>query len=212
MAYTKPGITRKRIYQFVRKRLLEGRPPSVREVQEAFQMRSVQSAKTHLNALVREGRLTQEPGKARSYRLPGKTQSPRRLAPLIGEVPAGHPNAPLENVEGYIPVHSRYEQDTVFALRVRGDSMNGSGILNGDVVIVHRSAQLRDGDIAVALIDSEATVKEYRRSGAKVQLRPANPDYPILTADPEQIALLGKVIEVRRFLEGIDLIEEPQLV
>ena len=210
MAYTKPGQTRNRIYQFVRKRLLQGRPPSVREVQEAFQMRSVQSAKSHLNALVREGRLTQEPGKARSYRLPGKPQPARRFAPLVGEVPAGRLNVALENIEGYIPVHSRYEEDAVFALRVRGDSMIDGGILDGDIVIVHRDAQLRSGDIAVALVDDEATVKELRYGDGEVQLRPRNAEYPIVTIAAEQLTLLGKVIEVRRFLEGVELIEEAQ--
>ena len=210
MAYTKPGQTRNRIYQFVRNRLLQGRPPSVREVQEAFQMRSVQSAKSHLNALVREGRLTQEPGKARSYRLPGKAHPARRFAPLVGDVPAGRLNAALENIEGYILIHSRYEEDAVFALRVRGDSMIDGGILDGDIVIVHRDAQPRSGDIVVALVDDEATVKELRLGGGEVQLRPRNAEYPILTIAAEQLTLLGKVIEVRRFLEGVELIEEAQ--
>ncbi len=208
MAYTKPGQTRNKIYQFMRKRLLEGRPPTVREVQKAFQMRAVQSAKSHLNALVREGKLLQEPGKSRSYRLPSKTNFVRRLVPLIGEVPAGQLNIALENFEGYIPIHSRYKDDEIFALRVRGDSMIDAGILNGDVVVVHRHAQFQSGDIVVALVDNEATVKELYTTDSEVQLRPKNPEYPIVTVSLKDLMVLGKVIEVRRFLEGIDLIDE----
>lgn len=204
MAYTKPGETRSRIYQFMRRRLLDGRPPTIREVQVKFNMRSVQSARSQLNMLVHEGLLAKEPGKARGYRLPGKIRK-NTLAPLLGSISAGPLNTAIENIEGYLPVYSQSEDDSIFALRVRGDSMMEAGILNEDIVVVRQQQEYSTGDIVVALVDDEATVKELSRNADQVQLRPRNREYPILSPDPENLVLLGKVVEVRRYLEGISL-------
>ena len=207
MAYTKPGKTRNRIYQFMRKQLLDDRHPTVREVQKAFQMRSVQSVKNHLNILVREGLLNQEPGKARGYRLPDKLRT-ARLAPVVGNVPAGPFNIAIENVEGYIPIHPQSEASEVFALRVSGDSMMDAGILAGDIVVVRRQSEAYQGDIVVAMVEDEATVKEFWRKGDRIELRPRNDAYSVLSADPGNLVILGKVIEVRRYFEGIHLLGE----
>lgn len=207
MAYSKPGVTRDRIYQFMRQRLLNGEPPTVREVQAAFHMRAVQSAKSHLDALVREGRLTKAPGKSRGYRLPGATYS-NRLAPLVGRVPAGPFNLAVQEIEGYIPVQSNSDTQTVFGLRVSGDSMMDAGILHGDIVLVRAGTEVYSGDIVVAMIDGETTVKEFRRTKNQVQLRPRNDTYPTLTPQPEDLTIIGKVIEVRRHLEPVSLIDE----
>lgn len=193
----------------MRRQLLAGRSPTVREVQEAFQMRAVQSAKFHLNALVREGKLVQEPGKARSYRL-SAAPSPPCLVPLVGDVPAGTLSLAVENISGYIPVHSRHEDGAVFALRVRGDSMTDAGILDGDVVVARADAEIRSGDIVVALIDGEATVKELHVCDDEVRLLPKNPQYSAIAVRGEDLEVAGKVIEVRRFLEGIDLIDDAR--
>ncbi len=206
MAYTKPGVTRNRIYQFMRQRLLAGEPPTVREVQAAFHMRAVQSAKSHLDALVREGRLIKAPGKSRGYRLPGA--APNRLAPILGRVPAGPFNLAIQEIEGYIPVQSSSEEESIFGLRVTGDSMIDAGILHGDIVLVRAEAEVHPGDIVVAMIDGEATVKEFRRVRNRIQLRPHNDTYPILLPKPEDLTIIGKVIEVRRHLESVSLIEE----
>ncbi len=207
MAYTKPGVTRNRIYQFVRQRLLDGEPPTVREVQTAFHMRAVQSAKSHLDALVKEGRLVKVPGKSRGYRLPGTAHS-SRLAPILGRVPAGPFNIAVEEIEGYIPVRFNSEEQTVFGLRVNGDSMMSAGILHGDIVLVRSESEIHQGDIVVAMVDGEATVKEFRRVRNRIQLRPHNDAYPVLSPKPEDLTIIGKVIEVRRYLEAISLIDE----
>ena len=207
MAYSTPGQTRNRIYRFMRQRLLEGDPPTVREVQQAFGMRAVQSAKSHLNALVKEGLLIQEPGRARGYRLPVQSAS-MRLAPVVGNVSAGPFNLAVEDIEGYMPVHSRLAEGSIFALRVRGESMQDAGILPGDIVVVRRQVEIRSGDIIVALVDDEATIKEYYRTSGDVELRPRNSEYPILTVHPEHLTVVGKVVEVRRFLESENLLKE----
>lgn len=192
----------------MRKRLLAGHPPTVREVQQKFQMRAVQSAKSHLDKLVQEGRLIKEPGKARGYRLPEKTQN-TTLIPVVGSVPAGPFNIAVEDIDGYIPIQSSAEEDAFFALRVNGDSMIEAGIFDNDIVVVRRHSEIHQGDIVVAMIDGEATVKEYRRVDGYLQLLPRNKDYPVISImNPQSLTVLGKVIEVRRFLEGANLISE----
>jgi repressor LexA len=197
---TPPGQTREQVFQFVKNRLNEGLPPTVREVQEAFQFRSVRTAGEHLFALVEEGRLVKHPGVSRGYRLPEGAASLHgfRPVPLLGRVQAGLPTLPLEEVEDYVPVKGRDTED-LFALRVRGDSMKNAGILQGDVVIVRSLSEAMDGDIVVALVGEEATVKRLGQKGGRVALYPENPDFePIVSPN---IAIIGKVIEVRRTLE-----------
>ena len=201
MGRTPPGETRERIFRFVRERLLSGRPPTVRDVQRAFGFRAVQTAREHLEGLVGQGRLDKEPGRARGYRLPdeGRGEAPTVLVPLLGRVPAGPLDAAIEELEGYVPVRTRHSPDDLFGLRVRGESMTGAGILPGDVVVVRRQPTAQSGEIVVALIEDEATVKRLRLRGRRAELHPENPAYEILK--PEEMTLLGKVIEVRRDLE-----------
>jgi len=200
MGRTPAGQTRERIYQFVRDRLLGGFPPTVREVKEAFGFRSVQTAREHLEALVDEGRLAKEAGKARGYRLGGDSR-PTRLVPLLGRVPAGPLNIATEDLEGYLPIQGHRSGDDLFGLRVRGESMTGAGILPGDIVVVRRQPAADSGDIVVALIGGEATVKRLRIRRRRVELHPENPAFEAIIPDPSDLTLLGKVIEVRRYLE-----------
>ena len=200
MGRTPAGETRERIYRFVRDRLLGGFPPTVREVKEAFGFRSVQTAREHLEALVTEGRLAKEAGKARGYRLGGDSR-PTRLIPLLGRVPAGPLNIATEDLEGYLPIQGHRSGDDLFGLRVRGESMTGAGILPGDIVVVRRQPAADSGDIVVALIGGEATVKRLRIRRNRVELHPENPAFEPIIPDPSELTLLGKVIEVRRYLE-----------
>ncbi len=207
MAYTTPGETRRRVYRWVRERLLAGEPPTVREVQRRFGFRAVETARGHLEALVREGLLAKAPGKARGYRLPG---DPPRLVPLLGRVPAGKLEAAVEDPEGWLPVGARPAGEDLFALRVRGESMTGAGILPGDIVVVRRQETARPGEIVVALVGDEATVKVFRRRGRRVVLEPANPAFEPIVPDPRELRILGRVVEVRRYLgESPPLLEPP---
>ncbi|HYR03637.1 MAG TPA: transcriptional repressor LexA, partial [Syntrophobacteria bacterium] len=193
MGRTPAGETRERIYRFVRDRLLGGFPPTVREVKEAFGFRSVQTAREHLEALVNEGRLAKEAGKARGYRLGGDSR-PTRLIPLLGRVPAGPLNIAAEDLEGYLPIQGHRSGDDLFGLRVRGESMTGAGILPGDIVVVRRQPAADSGDIVVALIGGEATVKRLRIRRNRVELHPENPAFEAIIPDPSDLTLLGKVI------------------
>lgn len=201
MGRTPPGQTRERVLRLVRERLLAGSPPTVREVQRAFGFRSVETAREHLEALVGEGRLAKRRGRARGYRLPAAAGPPTVLVPLLGRVPAGSLDAAVEELEGYLPIQSRRPPGELFALRVRGESMTGAGILPGDVVIVRRQRSAASGEIVVARVGDEATVKRLRLRGGRAELHPENPAFEPVVPDPRELTLLGKVVEVRRRLE-----------
>jgi repressor LexA len=198
------GSSREQVFAFVRERLLAGRPPTVREVQAELGFRAVESARAHLSALVDEGRLAKEPGRARGYRLPGTAAhgGATHLVPLLGRVPAGNPVTAVEEVEGHIPALTRDTGEGLFALRVHGDSMQGAGILDGDVVVVRRQPGATSGDIVVALVGEEATVKRLHLRGRHVELHPENPAFDPIVPDPSEFRLLGRVVEIRRYLDG----------
>lgn len=206
------GISsREKVLGFVRQRLMEGRSPTVREVQAALGFRAVQSAKEHLDRLVAEGRLSRASGVSRGYRLPelADRRTALRLVPILGRVQAGLLSPAAEDHEGYVALETRRvggksHQDPWFALKVRGESMTGVGILPGDLVIVRRQSTASSGDIVVALVGEEATVKTLRMKPGRVELHPANPDFEtIVIQAPEEVSILGKVVEVRRSLDEV---------
>ena len=204
MPKTPPGQTRNRIFRFVRDRLLEGDSPSLREVQRHFGFRAVETVRSHLSALVEEGRLIKKSGRSRGYRLPSSASdwSFNRLqpVPLLGEVAAGGFEEAIENPEGNLPVEIPDSRDLsdYFALRVRGESMSGAGILPGDTVIVERRGAPVSGQIVVALLEEEATVKRLHLGPGGMELRPENPDFNILRPPPGSCRILGRVVELRR--------------
>jgi repressor LexA len=200
MGRTPAGQTRDKILRFVRDRLLSGRPPTIREVQESFGFRSPMTAREHLDGLVRAGLLSKEPGKARGYRLVRGEGPPTTLVPLLGRVPAGPLDTAIEDLEGYIAVQSSREPGELFGLTVKGESMTGAGILPGDVVIVRRQPSAEAGEIVVALVGEEATVKRLRVCRGRYELHAENPRFAAIVPDPSELKLLGKVIEVRRIL------------
>lgn len=208
MPRTPVGETREGVYRFMRERLSAGEPPTLRELSEAFGFRAVETAREHLQGLVSEGRLVQAPGRARGYRLPERQQLlvPKlvpKLVPLLGRVQAGALTTALEELEAFISVQTRHAGDALFALRVRGESMTGAGILSGDIVIVRKDTPAAEGDIVVALVNDEATVKRYRRGRAgRIELHPDNPAFEVIVRRASEVVLLGKVIEVRRHLEA----------
>lgn len=208
MPRTPAGETRELVYRFVCERLFAGEPPTLREVQTEFGFRAVETAREHLQGLVSDGRLAREPGKSRGYRLPeaaGISALPTRLVPILGRVQAGALTTAVEDLEAWVPVQTRHSGDDLFALRVRGESMLGAGILPGDIVIVRKDVPAANGDIVVALVDDEATVKRLRRArdgkSGQVELLPENPEFSPIVRPASEVLLLGKVIEVRRQYE-----------
>ena len=157
----------------------EGRPPTRAEVCTAFGFRSPNAAETHLRALAAKGAILLEEGRARGIRLDEALG-----LPLVGRVAAGSPILAAEHVE------ARYQLDPAlfspkadYLLRVRGMSMRDAGILDGDLIAVHRNSEARNGQIVVARVDDDVTVKTLQRKGAVVELLPANPDYAPIVID-----------------------------
>ena len=205
MGRTPTGETRRKVFEFVRDRLLAGQPPTVREVQDALGFRAVQTARQHLERLVEDGRLVADRHKARGYRLPGMVREPHTvLVPVLGRVSAGTLDEAIEDPDGYLPVDVRgVPASDLFVLRVRGESMTGMGILPGDLVVVRRQPTAANGDIVVALVESDVTVKTFHSRGRRVELRPENPAFDPIVLDAEVVTILGKVIEVRRILDSV---------
>jgi repressor LexA len=195
----------------MRDRLLAGKPPTVREVQARFGFKAVQTAQAHLEQLVAEGRLHKSlgdyKGHARGYSLPESSVDhahPPVFAPLLGAIQAGGLQAAIEDREGTVPVvrgSRRAGSEKLFALRVRGESMRDAGILPGDVVIVRVQNTAIAGDIVVAMVDDEATVKTFKLRRGKVVLQPENPAFEEMVFDASEVEILGKVIEVRRYID-----------
>lgn len=188
------------ILEFIRSTLSEaGRPPTRAEVCTAFGFRSPNAAESHLRALAAKGAITLEDGCARGIRLPEGLG-----LPLIGRVAAGSPLLAIEHVE------SRHQIDpTLFSpradylLRVRGQSMRDAGILDGDLVAVHRSPEARAGQIVVARVHDEVTIKTFRRKGAIVSLMPANPDFDPIVIDTRHEPLVIEGVAVGLIRNGM---------
>ena len=186
----------------MRERLAVGQPPTVREIQQAFGFKAFQTAHGHLEKLVAEGRLAKRPGAARGYCLPDEqAERPTAMVPILGRVQAGVLSTAVEDLEGYLAVKSGGGEE-LFGLRVRGESMIGAGILPKDIVVVRAQAAADSGDIVVAMVGDEATVKTLRIRRHRIELHPENPDFEPIIPAPDECTILGKVIEVRRALEA----------
>ena len=151
----------------------------------------------HVRALVRKGFLQKEEGVARGIKLAHRSSSID--VPILGTVPAGRPVEAVENMLGSLSIPDRWRGD-VYALRVTGESMIDAGILDGDYVIVKKQSEAEDGDIIVALLDGEATVKYLERKNGRVRLLPANPRFaPIELTHSAESLIHGKVVSLQRF-------------
>lgn len=174
------------VNQFVQE---NGYSPSVREIGEGVGLRSTASVSYHLQALQAKGLLRPTGAKGRKRAIVGAARQGE--IPVIGVVTAGLPILAVENQEGSMP----WEDPQCFALRVRGDSMTGAGILDGDKVVIRPQQTADDGQIVVARIGDEATVKRLRRRGGEVWLMPENDAYlPINGAEAEIIGIVKAVV------------------
>ena len=185
------------ILDFIRNTLeILGAPPTRAEIASAFGFASHNAAEEHLKALAKKGIIVLEPGSARGIRLVEQLG-----LPLIGSVAAGSPILAVENVQRRYTVDpGLFKPRADFLLRVRGLSMINAGILDGDLLAVHRSSEARNGQIVVARLDDEVTVKRFRQQGGTVELIAENPDFEPIVVDSEAqtLAIEGIAVGVIR--------------
>jgi repressor LexA len=189
---TKQKAVFKYIYRTIRTTNL---PPTIREIAQNFAFSSTGTVRDHLKALVKKGYIKITANKSRAIELVKETMF---NIPILGSVRAGLPTLAVEDIEGYLDLDSLvFSESDIFALRVKGDSMNGLGILPGDLVLVKRQSMAQTGETVVALIGEEATVKSLRKKGDKFYLEPANQKYDPILIDKD-ISIIGRVISVIR--------------
>lgn len=189
--------TQQKIYEFLCERSQCGVPPSVREIGAAVGLRSTSSVQANLDALEEAGYIERDPLLKRSIRVLGQAENVTSV-PLLGTVTAGMPILAVEQIEGYIAYNGRVSRDnSLFALKVRGESMLWAGILDGDIVIAEKTSTAVNGEIVVAMIEDEATVKRFYKENGHFRLQPENDAFePIIT---NEVIILGKVVAVYRY-------------
>ena len=180
----------------------KGYSPSVRDIKAALSIRSTSTVHTYLQRLEEKGFLVKEEGKSRTLRLGPAypcAASPSRI-PIIGQVTAGQPILATENFDGFVDfpaADTRSFSGSLFALRVRGTSMIEAGILDGDIVIVEKAESVENGEIVVALIEDEATVKTFYKEHGHYRLQPENSALKPIIVD--RVEILGRVVSSVRY-------------
>lgn len=187
------------VLEFVEKNL-DGRgyPPSLREISAHLRVTGTRAVEKHIAALEKKGRVRKGHG-SRALTVVGRAHG--RSVPIVGQVAAGQPILAEENLLGSLMIDLAVARwNECFLLKVKGESMKDAGILNGDMVLVKQQPDAETGEIVVALIDGEATVKRLYKRGRSIVLQPENPQFkPIWVTDPATFAIVGKVVGVFRF-------------
>lgn len=199
------GLTERQqqVLEIIRRHMAKnGQSPTVREIARELGVRSTCTAQKHLVALEKKGLITKPKYGYRSIELPGE-YSPKQVrftsVPLVGRIAAGQPLLAAENVDGFLPVPTDLAQgDGLFALKVRGDSMKDAGIFHGDIIVARQQNTADNGDIVVAMLEDEATVKRFFAETDHVRLQPENSEYAPIIA--RNVQILGKVaFSIRQF-------------
>lgn len=198
------------ILEYIKKYAKENRmPPTVREIGNHFEISSTNGVRSILAALIKKGYINRSPRLSRGIEVIDNDKSgniaeaPSNTIeiPIVGRVAAGTPILAVQNLEGTVTIDRDFLacRSDVFALRVKGDSMINAGIFDGDLIFARQQKTAERGEIIVAQIDNEATVKYYHPLADHVELRPANPRYrPIIVKNDKDFTIAGKLIGVMR--------------
>ena len=191
------------IFEYIKKTIRsEGYAPSVRDICTALNMKSTSTVHTYLAKLEEKGLIQKDAGKSRALRVDSTTSQDNSTmrVPILGKVAAGMPILAVENYDGYIDFprpSSRLSSNDVFALKVQGESMIEVGIMDGDLIVVEKCNTASDGDIIVALVEDEATVKTFYREDKRFRLQPENSSMKPIYVN--ELIVLGKVVASMRF-------------
>jgi repressor LexA len=195
----------RKIFEFIESRILtSGSSPTIREIGSKFGISSTNGVRSHLNALIAKGFLKKQELISRGLELARKSPVEFGRIPVVGSVPAGLPIDAVENIEDDVTVDLSFlPRGDSFSLRVSGESMKDAGILDGDLVLVRKQAEARKGDIVVAIINGEATVKRYFPEGKTIRLEPENKAFePILVNKRSgDFRIAGKVVGLIRRMD-----------
>ena len=204
MAQGKISAKQQEILEYIKETILKtGYPPSVREICEAVSLKSTSSVHSHLETLEKNGYIRRDPTKPRTIEIVDDSFNLTRRevvnVPLIGSVAAGQPILAEENIENYFPIPVEFlPNESIFMLRVKGESMINAGIFDGDQVLVKQQNTARNGEIVVALLEDSATVKRFYKENGYYRLQPENDAMePILT---DHVEILGTVIGLIRLM------------
>ena len=207
MVYKRELTERQRqVLDFIRAEIhRRGFPPSVREIGEAVGLSSSSTVHSHLAALEAKGLVRRDPSKPRALEVLDYRDTDRaidygrvRAVPLVGQVAAGTPILAAENIEATMPLPAELADEQAFILRVRGESMIEAGIFDGDFVVVRQQNHATNGDIVVAMLEDEATVKRFFREADRIRLQPENQTMEPIYA--REVTVLGKVVALFRRL------------
>ncbi len=202
----KPELTKKQrsILEYIEKQIVgRSQPPTIREIGAFFGITSTNGVRTHIDALIRKGYLKKAEFISRGLELTRSLSEGIKRVPLVGSVPAGTPIDSPENIEGDIALDLSFlPRGQTFSLRVKGDSMRNAGILDGDLVVVSKQEVAQRGDIVVAIVNGEATVKRYFPEGTQVRLQPENDDFRPIVVNKRsgEFRIAGKVVGLLRRL------------
>ena len=190
------------IYEYIREVIMaHGRPPTMREIGEQFNIRSTNGVREALAVIEKKGYIRREPYLSRGIELVEDIPTAVTPIPIVGRVAAGLPLLAVENIEGHVAVDQSYlPSGEVFSLRVTGESMRDEGIKDGDLVLVKKQDTAHKGDIVVAVIGDEATVKRFYPDRSRIRLEPANPDFGPIIVDKNApgFFIAGKVVGLLR--------------
>ena len=188
--------SQQKILDYIKECSVEGRVPSVREICTEIGLSSTSTVHHHLKALEEKGFITREHGLNRCIHIAGEEKS--FGVPVLGRVAAGYPILAVEEIESYVPVPESLRRGReLFALRVQGESMINVGIYDNDIVIVNRTPVAENGEIVVALVGDEATVKTFYKENGHFRLQPENDSFEPIIVD--EVVILGKVISLIRY-------------
>jgi repressor LexA len=187
----------KKVLDFIRQRIGEGLPPTIREIGEGLGFKSTGTVRDYLKVLMQKGLVKKMDNKSRGIEL---TERASFKIPIIGTIMAGKPNLAYEEIQGYVDADDlflgRLGFNDVFALRVKGDSMIDAGILDGDIAVIKKRPDAANNDIVAALLENnEVTLKRLRSKSGKFHLEAANANYPPIF---EEFKVIGKLITVIR--------------
>lgn len=193
----------KQVLDFIRGYLEKNEyPPSFREIADHLGVSGNSTVLSHLDALEKKGFIRRDAGSSRGIALVREKQPEFQQLPIVGTVRAGLPTLAVEDIEGYFPLEKMQLRGGTFFLRVKGDSMINDAITDGDLALIRPQATADNGDIVVAMVNGEATLKRFHREKDHIRLQPRNPNMePIIIPAGEDVTIIGKAIKIIRDIE-----------